>query len=343
MSRTGNASLQLKNVNLAYGKGARVIRDLNLDLEPGEMLALLGASGCGKTTILKLIAGLLHPDSGTIQIDGQTVNGVVPELRRAAMVFQKPLLFPYLSVAENIGFSLKLRGATDSTIRDRVREALALVRLEGFESRRPSELSGGQEQRVSLARALVSEPRILLLDEPFAALDESLRGEIRSLVRMIQRETKLTTLFVTHDQNEAAAVSHRIAFLHDGRLSQTGTLREFYERPADLETAKFFGWQTLRGRMANGYVTTALGEVEADGLAGAGWIAIRAEALRLVDSGGIAGNVSSSIDLGTLVSTAVTLMSGEIVEVHHGPPELAAGKAVMVAMERQSMRWFPER
>jgi len=213
------AAVRLEGVSFSYG-ATPVIDNLSLDAPAGEMTALLGDSGCGKTTILKLIAGLLSPAAGTIAIDGRSANSVPAEKRRAGVVFQKALLFPYLSVAENVGFSLKMRGASRSEIRNRVEEALAMVRLDGYGSRRPSQLSGGQEHRVALARALVSDPRILLLDEPFASLDENLRAEIRSLVRAIQRKLRITAIFVTHDRAEAAAMAHRIAFLHAGRRSR---------------------------------------------------------------------------------------------------------------------------
>jgi len=208
----------------SYPGSPNVVEDFSLHVEPGEMVALLGASGCGKTTILRLIAGLLAPDKGIIAVDGVSVNGVPAERRQTAMVFQKPLLFPHLSVGENVGFSLKLKHCPADEIRERVSEALAMVKLDGFETRRTNQLSGGQEQRVSIARALVSQPNILLLDEPFTALDENLRIEIRSLVRNIQRRLQVTALFVTHDRNEAAAMAHRIAFLERGKIANDQNL-----------------------------------------------------------------------------------------------------------------------
>jgi ABC-type Fe3+/spermidine/putrescine transport system ATPase subunit len=308
------------------------------------MIALLGPSGCGKTTILKLIAGLLAPDHGTISMDGKTVNDAPAEKRNTAMVFQKPLLFPHMSVGENVGFSLRLRGVAAGEILDRVREALAMVRLEGFEARRPNQLSGGQEQRVSLARALVSNPRILLLDEPFAALDENLRTEVRSLVRAIQRKLQITAVFVTHDRDEAAAMAHRIALMHAGRIEQSGTLREFYQDPATVEAAKFFGWQVLRGEIDSGYLATALGRtavsVECDGSV---WAAVRSEAVDLVTNGaaGAAGTVESSVDMGTQVSTILRLSTGESMEICHQPPELTIGEVARVSVRAQAIRLFP--
>jgi ABC-type Fe3+/spermidine/putrescine transport system ATPase subunit len=280
-------SLELRDVGFSYGP-ARVVEGLSLRVESGEMVALLGPSGCGKTSILKLVAGL----------------------------------FPYLSVAENVGFSLKMKGIGIVEARDRVREALALVKLDGFEERRPNKLSGGQEQRVSLARALVSDPAVLLLDEPFAALDESLRMEIRNLVRSIQRRLSLTTVFVTHDQLEAAAVAHRIAFLDDGRVQQIGSLRDFYERPEGLAAARFFGWQVIDDHTH--------------------WAVVRPESIQFAETG-MRAVVERSADLGTSVLTRVLLQpSHELLEVKHGLPELSSGQTVHLQFADASALRFPK-
>jgi ABC-type Fe3+/spermidine/putrescine transport system ATPase subunit len=235
-------ALTLDRLTARYGEGP-VLRDFTLDVAGGELVALLGPSGCGKTTILKIIAGLLQPVTGEVRFNGESVLSVPAEKRGAVMVFQKPLLFPYLTVAENVAFGLKMRRS--DKIRKRVSEMLRLLQLEGYESRRPSELSGGQEQRVALARALVTEPRVLLLDEPFSALDENLRTELRLLVRELQNRLGITTIFVTHDQAEAAMVSDRIALLLDGRVAQAGAPRDFYTAPSTADVARFFGWQVF--------------------------------------------------------------------------------------------------
>ena len=333
-------ALRLDGICLSYGE-TPVIRDLTLEVQAGEMIALLGASGCGKTTILKLIAGLLNPDSGVIAVDGQAVNDTPVEKRRTAMVFQKPLLFPYLSVEENVGFSLKMRGTGREETRRRVDEALAMVRLDGYGPRRPGQLSGGQEQRVALARALVSEPRILLLDEPFAALDENLRVEIRSLVRAIQRKLQITTVFVTHDRVEAAAMAHRIALLHEGRIEQCATLREFYEAPATVEAANFFGWQIAAGEVAGGMLTTAMGSMPVVAQPGRVWAAFRGEAAKLSESSDASATVESSVDLGNQVRTVIRLRSGEAIEVEHSPPEKEPGAALSVTIAAEGLRFFP--
>jgi putative spermidine/putrescine transport system ATP-binding protein len=340
MNRPEGASLRLDGVCLSYG-ASPVIRSLSLEVGAGEMVALLGASGCGKTTTLKLIAGILRPDAGTIAIEGQPVNATPAEKRGAAMVFQKPLLFPYLSVSENVGFSLKMRGASQPEIQQRVREAMAMVRLAGYESRRPSQLSGGQEQRAALARALVSDPRILLLDEPFASLDENLRIEIRTLVRSIQRKLRITTIFVTHDRVEAAAMAHRIAFLHEGRIAQCGTLREFYEAPATVEAARFFGWQILAGAVVGGTLQTALGEARCAWPNGRVWAAIRPEAVSLAEAGASIATVESSVDLGARVRTVVLFATGETIEAEHSAPEFEPGGSVGVSVAPDAVRLFP--
>src|SRR5262245_61776271 len=223
-------ALLLDRLSVNYGP-ARALRDFTLAIDDNELIALLGPSGCGKTTALKVVAGLLSPASGDVKFDGVSVLPIPAERRGATLVFQKPLLFPHMTVVENVGFGLKMRRMAKADVAARVAQALQWVRLEGYERRKPSELSGGQEQRVALARALGPEPPVLLLDEPFSALDENLRGEMRLLVRELQRRLRITTIFVTHDQREALAVADRIALLLDGRIEQCGAPRELLLNP----------------------------------------------------------------------------------------------------------------
>jgi ABC-type Fe3+/spermidine/putrescine transport system ATPase subunit len=254
-------SLELDGLTVRYGS-LTALDHFSLRVAPGELIALLGPSGCGKTTALKAIAGLIRPAAGDIRFDDVSVLSTLPERRSAAMVFQKPLLFPYLTVGENIAFSLKLRRNGREEIARRVSDALDRVRLTGYERRRPQELSGGQEQRVALARALVSDPRVLLLDEPFSALDPSLRIEMRELVRSLQRESHITTLFVTHDQEEAFAVADRVALLKAGRLEQVGTPQELLLNPRTIDVARFFGWKLLPIERTGLRGKTLVGELE---------------------------------------------------------------------------------
>ncbi|MDM7932118.1 ABC transporter ATP-binding protein [Tabrizicola sp.] len=239
---------------------APTVQALDLTVESGSLTALLGPSGSGKTTVMKLIAGLLTPDEGDIRLGGQSIRDLPPERRRVVMVFQSPLLFPHMTVAENVGFGLRMRGVAPSQTAARTAAMLEKVRLTGLGTRRPVELSGGQQQRAALARALVLEPDLLLLDEPLSNLDASLRDEMRDLILSLQRETGVTTLVVTHDQSEAVILADRIALLLDGRLAQHATPDEIYRRPASRAVAEFFGGVNfLPGQAAGGVFQSDLG------------------------------------------------------------------------------------
>lgn len=248
-----------------YFGHVKAVEQLDLAINPGELVALLGPSGCGKTTTMRMIAGLLAPSAGDVQFDGKSMLKVPAEQRGAVMVFQKHLLFPTMDVAQNIGFGLKMQGVKPVEIRQRVGEMLELVRLPGFERRRAHELSGGQQQRIALARALVIQPRVLLLDEPLANLDANLRLEMRALIRKLQRELKITTLFVTHDQEEAVMLADRVALIFDGALQQYAAPQAFYERPRTAQVARFFRNDNfLLGVKRQNQVETALGCLEVD-------------------------------------------------------------------------------
>jgi ABC-type Fe3+/spermidine/putrescine transport system ATPase subunit len=232
----------IHNLTLRYpGAGMATVQDLSLTIPSGSLTALLGPSGCGKTTTMKIIAGLLAPDAGAITFDGQPILHTPPERRGAVMVFQNHLLFPQMTVAENIGFGLRMRHLPKADIAARVADMLALVHLPDMGPRRPADLSGGQQQRVALARALIVEPRVLLLDEPLSNLDAHLRTEMRDLIRGLQQRLRITTLFVTHDQEEAVAMADHIALMLEGRLRQLDVPEAFYQRPADPTVARFFG------------------------------------------------------------------------------------------------------
>lgn len=222
-------------------RGLTAIRDLWLEIAQGERLSLLGPSGCGKSTTLQLLAGLLAPDQGQIYLAGRSLNRVPPEQREMALVLQKGLLFPHLSVGENVAFGLKMRGVSRAEQEERAIAMLEQVQLTGFENRKPSELSGGQAQRVALARSLVIRPKVLLLDEPLSALDASLRGDMQDLILRLQAETGVTMVIVTHDQGEAVVMSDRIALMFDGCLRQVDTPETLYQQPSDETVARFFG------------------------------------------------------------------------------------------------------
>jgi putative spermidine/putrescine transport system ATP-binding protein len=232
--------VRLDQVSKRFGN-VRALEALDLTIEEGELLSLLGPSGCGKTTTLNAIAGFVIPDRGRVLIDGADVSAEPPHARGLGVVFQSYALFPHMTVAENVAFGLRERRVSRVEIGARVAEALALVRLPDAGHRRPAHLSGGMQQRVALARARVIRPRVLLLDEPLAALDRKLREEMRAELREIQRRVGITTVFVTHDQHEALGLSDRIAVMNGGRLEQLGEPREIYERPATRFVADFIG------------------------------------------------------------------------------------------------------
>jgi iron(III) transport system ATP-binding protein len=236
--------LSLRNISKRYGD-QRAVADLSLDIERREFFGLLGPSGCGKTTTLRLLAGLETPDEGRIEFDGRDITALSPERRGFGMVFQNYALFPHLNVFENVAFGLRARKRSKPEIAERVRDALALVQLPGFERRPVTELSGGQQQRVAIARAISIEPALLLFDEPLSNLDVALREETRGELRDLVTKLGLTAVYVTHDQEEAFALCDRISVMSEGRILQTGAPRELYERPALTTVARFLGRNNL--------------------------------------------------------------------------------------------------
>lgn len=254
--------VRLASLEKIYRTGSvHAVRGIDLTVAPGELLCLLGPSGCGKTTVLKMIAGLEIPSAGDVRFDDVSVLSTKAERRQAVMVFQDHLLFPYMTVGENVAFGLRMRRIGDAEIRRRVGNMLSMVQLEGMEARSPAQLSGGQRQRVALARALVVEPRVLLLDEPLSSLDESLRDEMRELICRLQRELSVTTVFVTHNQDEAVQLADRIALMFSGELAQLGSARDFYERPATKRVAGFFGNRNVfAGHRRGGLLSLPFGE-----------------------------------------------------------------------------------
>jgi putative spermidine/putrescine transport system ATP-binding protein len=242
------AKLVLDHLVKRYGnEGAAAVKDLSLEVNDGEFICLLGPSGCGKTTTLRMIGGFLKPDSGDVVIDGQSVVRQPPERRPTAMVFQRYALWPHMTVWDNVAFGLQVRRRPRAEIARRVDTALELVGLPGLGRRVPGQLSGGQQQRVALARALVLEPRILLLDEPLSNLDAQLRVYMRTELTAIQRRVGITTVFVTHDQEEAMSIADRIAVMHDGVLEQVDSPEVLYARPASLFVATFIGTMNRLG------------------------------------------------------------------------------------------------
>jgi putative spermidine/putrescine transport system ATP-binding protein len=244
--------LRIANVRKSYGN-SRGVESVSIDVRPGEFLTMLGPSGSGKTTTLNLVAGFLDPDEGSITLDGKELSGVPPHRRGIGMVFQQYALFPHMTIQENVDYPLKVRKINRAERERLVAAALELVQLTDYAKRKPSELSGGQQQRVALARAFVFKPRLLLMDEPLGALDKKLREAMQIEITRICRELGATVIYVTHDQEEALAMSDRIAIYNNGRIEQLGTAEDLYKRPESLFVADFVGESTvIKGTYANG-------------------------------------------------------------------------------------------
>jgi ABC-type Fe3+/spermidine/putrescine transport system ATPase subunit len=277
--------IELINLAKTYPRQLRpAADDVSIAVAPGTLVALLGPSGSGKSTLLKLIAGIETPDRGDIRLDSQSMLNVPAHRRGAVLMFQKAYLFPFLSVAENIAFGLKLQGATRAAMQSEVRRMLDLVELPGIAHKHPAQLSGGEQQRVALARALVTKPRVLLLDEPFSSLDPVVRQTLQEAVRRIQAELGITTLLVTHDLSEALAMADRVALIDQGTLLACGTPQRIFERPPTSRTARLLGVTTfLRGSLAENRLHTSLGTLTVcaeGGRAGPATYAIRPEHMR---------------------------------------------------------------
>ena len=250
-----NDFLVLKNITKAFGK-AVVIDDLDLNIKRGTMVTLLGPSGCGKTTILRLVAGLESPTSGQIFIDGEDVTKSSIQNRDICIVFQSYALFPHMSIGDNVGYGLKMQGISKEERKQRVKEALELVDLAGFEDRYVDQISGGQQQRVALARALILKPKVLLFDEPLSNLDANLRRSMREKIRELQQSLGITSLYVTHDQTEAFAVSDEVIVMHKGKIMQKAPAKDLYRRPNSLFLANFMGESSIfDGTLQQGTIT----------------------------------------------------------------------------------------
>lgn len=257
------SDLKISNLNKSFpGMDRPAVNNVSLDIKTGGLIAFLGPSGCGKTTILKLITGLLPPDSGDIILDNASMLPIATENRGVVMVFQDYLLFPYMNVNENVGFALKMKGVDKEKIDEKVKDMLELVKLPDIGNRKPKQLSGGQQQRVALARALISKPKLLLLDEPLSNLDAHLRDEMRELIVTIQQKLNVTTVFVTHDQEEAVLLADKIALIFDGELQSYASPKEYYEFPINEGVARFFGGVNfLKSTINNSHIETEIGPI----------------------------------------------------------------------------------
>lgn len=293
--------LELKGIKKAFG-GVPVLNGIDLKVEPGEFITLLGSSGCGKTTTLRIISGLEVPDSGTVLLEGADVTNTEPDKRGVHTVFQNYALFPHMTVEANIGYSLRIRGVKKPEIKSRVREMLELVQLEGFGSRMPGELSGGQRQRVAIARSVIDSPKVLLLDEPLGALDLQLRRMMQTELKRLQKKLGITFIYITHDQEEALNMSDRIAVMRDGLFEQLGTPNEIYDRPKTAFVARFVGSANIL-------------------TLGVKCLAVRSEALELQrgEPGYLTGVIREKTFAGGMLRITVdTKECGELVASRHG-------------------------
>jgi len=311
------AKLVLEGIVKHLG-GRPVVNDLNLEVNSGELICLLGASGCGKTTTLRMIGGFLTPDAGRIFLDDTPILHLAPEKRPTAMVFQQYALWPHMDVFHNVAFGLQVRKIAKQEVRRRVQEVLKLVRLEPYERSYPSQLSGGQQQRVALARALVLEPKLLLLDEPLSNLDSKLRIQVREEIQEIQRRVGITAIFVTHDQEEALSISDRVAVLSEGKLEHYATPDILYRNPATLYAASFIGTMNLlrgsvqgQGVEVDGIVIPCNTQLSAH-LSGTVDIAVRPEDVRIVDERGVQARVTQRMMRGHYQELVLDTPAGNV-------------------------------
>lgn len=323
--------LELKDTRKSFEKETDVLKGISLAIGKGEFITLLGSSGCGKTTTLRIIAGLEMPDGGQVFLDGKDVTSLAPEARDVNTVFQNYALFPHMNVADNIGYGLKLKKTPKEQIRRKVKEMLELVQLPGYEKRKPSELSGGQKQRVAIARALVNNPKVLLLDEPLGALDLQLRRAMQIELKRLQKKLGITFVYITHDQEEAINMSDRIAVMNEGRFEQIGSPDEIYNHPRTSYVATFVGnANILKGRAAgteNGCVLVELpggimpvdaaGEEVKEGEEVT--LAVRSENIRLDGGCGLEAEVAEKSFAGGLLRVVLKLSDGtEVIASRYG-------------------------
>lgn len=356
--------LRLENLSKIFtsrdgGKEVRAVDAVNLEIAQGDFVTLLGPSGCGKTTTLRLIAGFEFPSAGRIVLDGKDIADEPPNKRDMAMVFQSYAIFPHLSVFENIAYGLKIRKVSGADLRRQVGHALDMTELTGLENRQPNQLSGGQQQRVALARCLVMQPKVLLFDEPLSNLDAKLRVQMRSEIRRIQQDLGITSVYVTHDQDEAMVLSDKIVVMSGGRIQQVGGALEIYRRPANRFVADFIGQAnflpvTVLGREATGWRVRLAGiELVVDGAPEANFstgsqalLLVRPESMRLRPDGEgrLTGRVERTAYLGSLAEYDLELAGQRVAAVRYDPGEsdlYPVGASVGVELIEENLYLIP--
>ena len=349
----GGGEVRLVDLSKRFGE-VTAVDGITLDIAGGEFFSLLGPSGCGKTTTLRLIAGFEQPTIGTIVLDGVDMARIPPHRRNVNTVFQSYALFPFLSVEDNVAFGLRYKGLSKQETKDRVREALALVRMERMEKRRPMQLSGGQQQRVALARALVLNPAVLLLDEPLGALDAKLRKALQLELKTLQEEVGVTFIYVTHDQEEALTMSDRLAVMSNGRIEQVGAPNEVYEEPATAGVADFLGVANLMRARADGRGRVRVGDFELTAENGDGsgpvMLVIRPERVVIEPQGSsgenrVPGMVERVVYMGPMVQLILRLAPGvplqAMVPNRGDSTSYAQGTPVGVHLPADALRVLP--
>ncbi|HML32256.1 ABC transporter ATP-binding protein [Sporomusa sphaeroides] len=351
-----SVSIDIENVVKKYGNDT-IIKGLSLQIEPGEFFTLLGPSGCGKTTLLRMIIGFNSIEGGLIKVGGRIVNDVSPDKRNMGMVFQNYAIFPHMSVKDNVAFGLRMRRIPEKDIEQQVDGILKIVKIDHLKDRMPAQLSGGQQQRVALARAIVIHPEVLLMDEPLSNLDAKLRVEMRNAIKSIQRQINTTTVYVTHDQEEALAISDRIAVMHNGIIQQIDSPKNIYQRPANIFVSSFIGLSNiLEARLvrsgdsgtfvdfANSYRVRMdnIDEAATDGQAVL--VSVRPEEFQLSTGGeGLPAIIKSSVFLGLNTHYFVVMQNGqefEVIQDQDGQETIADGTPVHLAVKPQKINVF---